>query len=78
MSEDHTKHVVRRQELKEEGLEMDDSSSDEDGEDNMWLHTPDLIVTIAGLDTIFYESSFFLDEIHSLTEPVFAVWTVGM
>ena len=35
MSEDHTKHVVRRQELKGKGLEMDDSSSDEDGEDNM-------------------------------------------
>ena len=31
----HTKHVVRRQELKGKGLEMDDSSSDEDGEDNM-------------------------------------------
>ena len=31
----HTKHVVRRQELKEERLEMDDSSSDEDGENNM-------------------------------------------
>ena len=30
----HTKHIIRRQELKEEKSEMDNSSSDED-EDNM-------------------------------------------
>ena len=31
----HTKHILRRQELKEEESEMDNSSSDEDEEDNM-------------------------------------------